>query len=173
MPENRTLYFAYGSNMDIHQMAYRCPDASVVCTVRLDDYRLAYRGSGFATILPEKGSHVDGVLWNISTEDEKHLDHYEGYPRHYGKESITVKADDGTPIQAMVYTMMPPMRDIPAMPAQSYFNTITRGRMQNGLPFVPAVDEVNRAYREVCAAREATEVPTQPPPVKGKRNKSR
>lgn len=36
------LYFAYGSNMNLNQMAFRCPDAEVVDTVRLEGYRLAF-----------------------------------------------------------------------------------------------------------------------------------
>ena len=34
-----SYYFAYGSNMNLDQMAYRCPAASVVENVRLDGYR--------------------------------------------------------------------------------------------------------------------------------------
>ena len=51
-------YFAYGSNMNLEQMKYRCPAAEVVENVRLEDYRLAFRGrapgNGVATVLPEK-----------------------------------------------------------------------------------------------------------------------
>ena len=79
-----TYYFAYGSNMNLDQMAYRCPAASVVENVRLDGYRLTFcgrgKGSGVATILPEEGSQVEGVLWKITPECEKSLDFYEGYP---------------------------------------------------------------------------------------------
>ena len=56
--------------MNENQMAFRCPDAQVVGTVRLEGYRLTFAGNGggrgVATILPEKGSYVDGVLWRIS-----------------------------------------------------------------------------------------------------------
>lgn len=37
-----SYYFAYGSNMNLDQMAYRCPAASVVENVRLDGYRLTF-----------------------------------------------------------------------------------------------------------------------------------
>ena len=51
-------YFAYGSNMNLEQMKYRCPAAEVVENVRLENYRLAFRGrapgNGVATVLPEK-----------------------------------------------------------------------------------------------------------------------
>lgn len=60
-------YFAYGSNMNLNQMAFRCPDAEVVGPVRLEGYCLAFcmngGGNGVATIFPEQGSFVDGVLW--------------------------------------------------------------------------------------------------------------
>ena len=54
--------------MDLDQMAYRCPKAEVVETVRLEGYRLTFAaaGSGLATIFPEEGSHVDGVLWSLT-----------------------------------------------------------------------------------------------------------
>lgn len=101
------LYFAYGSNMNLNQMAFRCPDAEVVESVRLEGYRLAFRtnggGNGVATILPEEGSYVDGVLWRISERDEQHLDHYEGFPFLYGKEPVTVTNQDGVRREIMAY----------------------------------------------------------------------
>ena len=77
-----SYYFAYGSNMNLDQMAYRCPAASVVEKVKLEGYRLTFcgrgKGCGVATILPEEGSRVEGVLWKITPECEKSLDFYEG-----------------------------------------------------------------------------------------------
>lgn len=46
------LYFAYGSNMNLNQMAFRCPDAEVVESVRLEGYRLAFRTNGGGMALP-------------------------------------------------------------------------------------------------------------------------
>ena len=85
------LYFAYGSNMNLDQMEFRCPAAAVKENVRLDGYRLAFcgrhPGCGVATILPEQGSHVDGVLWKITPECEHSLDRYErSEERRVGKE---------------------------------------------------------------------------------------
>ena len=39
-----SYYFAYGSNMNLDQMAYRCPAASVVEKVKLEGYRLTFCG---------------------------------------------------------------------------------------------------------------------------------
>ena len=88
-PTGTLLYFAYGSNMNLNQMAFRCPDAEVVDTVRLEGYRLAFcmngGGNGVATILPEEGSYVDGVLWRISERDERHLTITRAFPTCTGK----------------------------------------------------------------------------------------
>ena len=93
------LYFAYGSNMNLNQMAFRCPDAEVVESVRLEGYRLAFRtnggGNGVATILPEEGSYVDGVLWRISERDEQHLDHYEGFACYSDKSGRSQTGNHG------------------------------------------------------------------------------
>ena len=41
-----TLYFAYGSNINLDQMAFRCPDATVIGPVTLENYELLFRGNG-------------------------------------------------------------------------------------------------------------------------------
>lgn len=47
-----SYYFAYGSNMNLDQMAYRCPAASVVEKVKLEGYRLTFCGRGKDAVLP-------------------------------------------------------------------------------------------------------------------------
>ena len=39
------LYFAYGSNINLKQMAYRCPDAHMVSPIILENYELLFRGN--------------------------------------------------------------------------------------------------------------------------------
>ena len=146
------LYFAYGSNMNLNQMAFRCPDAQVVDTVRLEGYRLAFcmngGGHGVATILPEPDSFVDGVLWRISERDEQNLDHYEGFPRLYGKEPVTVVDPDGLKREVMAYTMNSPYKDAPALPSQSYLSGILHGCRQNGIEIESVLDAVWRTQRD-------------------------
>lgn len=60
------LYFAYGSNINLYQMDYRCPDATVVGPVALENYELLFRRGGFATIAPKEGGKVHGLLWSIT-----------------------------------------------------------------------------------------------------------
>ncbi len=80
MAEER-LYFAYGSNINLEQMDCRCPDATVVGPVSLENYELLFRASGVATIAPKEGGKVHGLLWSITPECERSLDRYEGYVR--------------------------------------------------------------------------------------------
>lgn len=138
--------------MNLNQMAFRCSDAQVVDTVRLEGYRLAFRmnggGHGVATILPEAGSFVDGVLWRISEQDEQSLDHYEGFPRLYGKEPVTVVDPDGLKREVMAYTMNSPYKDAPALPSQSYLSGILHGCRQNGIEIESALDAVWRTQRD-------------------------
>ena len=59
------LYFAYGSNINLEQMADRCPAAEVVGTAVLDGYELLFRGKrsgyGVATIEPQPGDRKSVV----------------------------------------------------------------------------------------------------------------
>ena len=74
----RPLYFAYGSNINLNQMRYRCPDASVYGQAVLDNYDLRFRGSGVATVEPKEGACVYGLLWELTDQCEASLDRYEG-----------------------------------------------------------------------------------------------
>ena len=146
-------YFAYGSNMNLDQMAYRCPAATVVGNVRLEGYRLAFRGktsgNGVATILPEEGSHVDGVLWKITEACERSLDRYEGYPYFYDKQEITVTGRDGKEYQSLVYVMNAPHKECPAVPSRFYLEGILEGCSQNGLEIRPVKEAELRTAEEV------------------------
>lgn len=93
--------------MNREQMAYRCPNATILRVVRLEGYELEFAGmagNGVATIRPKEGSYVDGVLWKITPKCERGLDFYEGYPHFYGKEMLTVKDRLGENHQACPHT---------------------------------------------------------------------
>ena len=136
MTEGR-LYFAYGSNLHLDQMAHRCPAAEVVGPVVLENYRLLfrgnYRGNGVATIVPRKGSKVHGLLWKITPVCEKSLDTYEAFPHLYEKQPVTVQDRNGHAFAVMVYIMTERCKE-PAVPSNFYYNGILEGYRQNGLP---------------------------------------
>ena len=144
------LYFAYGSNLDLEQMAQRCPDAETVGPVRLENYELRFRGNGFATVTPKKGSVVYGLVWKLTPNCEQSLDRYEGYPRHYIKEAVTVQTADGSKIPVMAYIMAEPMCRQPALPYPRYYRAIQQGFEANGLPVESLEEAWNRTIDEIC-----------------------
>lgn len=79
-----SFYLAYGSNLNLEQMAKRCPTAKLVGVGLLEDYRLIFRY--YLTIEKQKGSVVPFALWEIDEESEQMLDYYEGFPHFYRKE---------------------------------------------------------------------------------------
>lgn len=126
------LYLAYGSNLNLEQMAFRCPYAVPLGTAVLEDYRLLFRGgkgSAVATVEPEAGRGVPVLLWEITPRDEQALDVYEGWPRLYRKETVTVLLD-GKPFSAMAY-MMNGGYGLGA-PSKRYLDTIRQGYFDAG-----------------------------------------
>lgn len=139
-----TMYFAYGSNINLEQMAYRCPDASVMGPVTLEGWELLFRRGGFATIAPKEGEKVTGLLWSITPECERSLDCYEGYPRFYDKRMVTVRDGEGRSLSVMAYIMDERFRE-PMLPTTDYYEGILAGYRQNGLP----TSELKKAWDHV------------------------
>ena len=143
-----TLYFAYGSNINLGQMEYRCPDASVVGPVVLEGWELLFRRGGFATIAPKEGETVHGLLWSLTRSCERSLDRYEGYPRFYDKKMVIVRDSEGRSLSVMAYIMDDRFRE-PMLPAESYYNGILEGYQQNGLPVSALKKAWEHAVQEV------------------------
>lgn len=103
----KKFYLAYGSNLNLEQMAHRCPTAIPIGATFLEGYRLLFRGGhggSVATVEPFKGKNVPCLLWEITSADEVSLDRYEGFPFLYRKETVKVKHGKKT-VDAMVYLM--------------------------------------------------------------------
>ena len=98
MKGKQRLYIAYGSNLNLEQMAFRCPTAKVVGKSELKDYELLFRGGrrgAVATVEPKAGSTVPVLVWEIQKKDEASLDLYEGYPNFYDKQMLEIELDEG------------------------------------------------------------------------------
>ena len=134
MNNETRLYAAYGSNTNIKQMKLRCPQARIVGTGELFNYRLTFRGinNGVANIEFAKGRRVPIVLWEITKDCERKLDRYEGYPGLYIKKDIEVEVNNET-IKAMAYVMVKQYEASPASPMKYYVNTIIEGYKDNNL----------------------------------------
>jgi hypothetical protein len=74
----KTLYFAYGSNLWLNQMARRCPNSRYVGRATLADYRWQINDRGFANIIAAPDYYVEGLVYEVDEVDEASLDLCEG-----------------------------------------------------------------------------------------------
>lgn len=134
-------YLAYGSNLNIEQMARRCPGARPVGVTEIQNYELVFR-RGYLTIEPKKGAWVPVGIWEISEENEKALDRYEGYPKFYRKEYMGVPYYDRTE-RCLIYVMQPghPFQ----VPSDHYFYTVMQGYTNFAMDKAPLI----AAYKRV------------------------
>jgi gamma-glutamylcyclotransferase (GGCT)/AIG2-like uncharacterized protein YtfP len=146
----RTLVFAYGSNMHPERMRARVPAAVARGRARLDGHRLVFDkhgadGSAKANLVPDPGSAVWGVVWELATPDLARLDPYEG---GYERVRVSAEADDGSRWEVEVYVSE--RRTDDPRPFDWYLEHVLRGARVHGLP----ADYVAR-LEAVVARRDA------------------
>lgn len=101
-------YLAYGSNLNLNDMKYRCPSAEKIGTTIINGYRLVFKGTndGFAYLTIEK-SEKDKIpvgIFLIDDEEIYKLDIYEGYPNLYYKSFFKIEYEKKE-INALIYIM--------------------------------------------------------------------
>lgn len=156
------LYVAYGSNLNLEQMSYRCPTAKLITTGEIKNYELQFKGRpncSFATIAPKENSSVPVALWKINSYDELMLDRYEGYPNSYFKDDINVNVG-GRDVSAMVYIM--DLKQNFGLPSEGYYDTVAQGYLDCGLD----IDVLNKAVND-SAERYLEEHPEKQPSLFG------
>lgn len=147
------LYIAYGSNLNVEQMGFRCPAAKLAGTSFLKDWELIYRGSmtgAYATIRRRKGKYVPVGIWEIKSADEAALDRYEGYPTFYQKKTLSFILD-GKKQSGLVYIMRPDA--LPGIPSERYVNTVYQGYMDLNLDCRYLYESLKLAITE-CRRKE-------------------
>ena len=98
------LYFAYGSNMDEHALATRCPKARRLGRARLPRHRFALMSSGYATVRRDPRAEVHGVLYDLALSDVGPLDRYEEVDGGlYVKAMQPVLREPAGSVRALVY----------------------------------------------------------------------
>ena len=129
----KRYYLAYGSNLNMEQMQYRCPGAVPLGTAELEGYRLLFKGSktgSYLTIEKAEGFTVPVGVWSVTAEDEERLDHYEGFPHFYYKENLDITytglvSRKAHRVKAFVYIMQ---EDRPfGIPSHMYVSTCSQG----------------------------------------------
>ena len=129
------LYFAYGSNLLRSQMQARCPGARVHSVVRLEGYELCFpmisftrSGMGVASIRPNEDAYVEGVVYAMTQDDFRRLDHYESEGTKYRREEIAI------PGLGEVWTYLPRLdagHHYP--PSEEYLNAVIQGAIEHEL----------------------------------------
>ncbi|KAL6173237.1 hypothetical protein ACJQWK_00798 [Exserohilum turcicum] len=170
-----TLYFGYGSNLWLHQMATRCPDSQYLGIALLPHYTWLINDRGYANVVsapcPDTATSgssryktsVYGLVYSLTPSDEARLDINEGVPIAYTKEYLpcsfwaATSREPGTKID----TSQPPsetnkrllvyidrVRTAPSTPRDEYVYRMNRGihdALGCGVPG-EYVDEVMRKY---------------------------
>lgn len=123
------LYVSYGSNMNLEQMDYRCPNSKVVCNGKLKGWKFVFNVHA-DVIKGKKSDVVPVVVWDIDDRDWARLDMYEGYPSYYIKETVNVILENGKKEKAIVYVMADNRKGI-SPPTKGYFDCIVKGCIDN------------------------------------------
>tara|TARA_B100000530_G_scaffold142987_1_gene89481 strand:- start:48 stop:455 length:408 start_codon:yes stop_codon:yes gene_type:complete len=120
------LYFAYGSNLNHHQMKKdRCVGSKYLKPFCLKDYKLFFAHPnksnkfGYANIVKKKGFKVTGAIWDITIKHEIILDGYEQFPNVYQKEYLKLNGK-----KIMFYIMK---KYFIKKPPKIYVETINKG----------------------------------------------
>ena len=137
-------YISYGSNMNIKQMAIRCPNTKVYGNGKLKGWKLVFNYHADIIETKNENDYVPVVVWKLTDEaDEYNLDRYEGYPNYYTKINIPVVMDDtGETLFAMVYVMTKNRKGI-YPPSSGYFECIYDGYIDNNIEPTPLFKAAN------------------------------
>jgi len=94
-------YFAYGANMDDQTLRDRGVEFTKVTTGKVRHVRLVFHkpgadGTGKADLQDDRGSAVEGVVWDVPEQSLARLDVYEGVEKgHYRRFEVTVQTSKG------------------------------------------------------------------------------
>ena len=136
--QEKLLYIAYGSNINLWQMALRCPHSKPLDPAMLKGWELEFRG--VANIVPNKDAEVPILLWELDPRDIPRLDHYEGFPNSYYKENVEFELNGEKCGQINP-------------PSSYYMQTIWEGYLENGMDTSYLLEAQSRAL-DVSSQRE-------------------
>jgi len=147
---NKVLIFAYGSNLDDAQMRSRCASAQIEARGVLANHALAFGGysgrwgGAVASVIPERGAQVEGLLYRITPPDLRELDRHEGTPYAYERISKLVTDERGRRRRAQLYRQ-PADAFEPWLPHPDYFKVLLRAYDRLGFDVAPLATAVEVA----------------------------
>lgn len=112
-------------------MKERIPNSKPLFTAILPNYQLIFTGwsrtlqGGSASIKLSRGNKVIGAIYEVSEQDIRQLDRYEGLPNNYMRVDITVYDESGNKIKAFTYIKKGKLEE--TKPSLRYLQTIQEG----------------------------------------------
>lgn len=108
-------YFAYGSNMNSKRMEEKRVPFLKRRSAKLRGYKLKFNkiatrktNEGYANIVADLNSIVEGVLYDVLESGLNRLNGYEGVPDgHYKRMQVTVQLHNGEEVEAITYIANP------------------------------------------------------------------
>ena len=138
-PSPQTLYFAYGSNLWLNQMAQRCPSSVKVGTGVLYSYKWGISTRGYANLYPSLNHVVYGTIFTLSEADEVELDGYEGVSggcytkKDMDVELLSTEAEgESKTVRCLIY--IDPSPEGHFKPRKEYIRRINSGLKDADLP---------------------------------------
>lgn len=139
LPAPNIYYFAYGANLDPKRFEKYGMNARAIGPARLDDYALKftlpceYVGKGYASVEPDSGKTVWGILYQLDWYDFLLLDAMEYvFLNHYRKIEVEVVTKDGAREKAIVLRTGFPTEGL--VPSSEYKKMILEAAKKHGFP---------------------------------------
>jgi gamma-glutamylcyclotransferase (GGCT)/AIG2-like uncharacterized protein YtfP len=136
----RTLYFAYGSNMAVERLRARVPSARLVGSAVLAGHALRFHKPGSidgsakcdAAFTGNAADRVFGALYSIATAELALLDQFEARGHGYERKTVSVMTAKDETVQAETYIAT--LTDGRLRPLDWYKEHVLRGARALQLP---------------------------------------
>lgn len=146
--QRTSLYWAFGSNLCVRQMAYRCPGARKIKALPVYGAKLVFRGVADVLITDNQSDVCLGGLWRITPENEQALDRYEGVRGETGmyRKAYFYIRDKSRHYYSVLYYIMNSAGIFP--PSEDYLNGIVEGYMNFGLDMTKLEEAVRHSWQD-------------------------
>jgi len=132
--KKNTLYFAYGSNLWIDQMARRCPGNTLLGLGIMRDWKWIIGSSGYANVIESPGDLVHGFVYTLTPDDEEKLDGFESSGELYNKQMHDIE-HMGRQEECLVYVDVErPEQGHPRFEYIDRMNKAIRDALKTGVP---------------------------------------
>jgi len=156
-------YFAYGSNMDLDDLARWCEKRNKkalkpnsIKPVVLPGYKLVFnhysetRKSGAANIMESSSDNVWGLLMEITDEDIATIQDKEGFPNTYDEKKVIVKDKAGNIIENVLTYKIKPGKEKSKHqpPVKEYLGFIINNGIKYGFPeeYIAMLKNMKKKY---------------------------